>query len=91
MLGRQHWDKPAVEVILDEGVNGGGRRHFVRAVVTRSADGQYHASATGAQGSGILTSMVRANALVVIPEDSAQVKAGQKLRALMLDWPEEVF
>ena len=37
---------------------------------------------TGPQGSGILTSMSRANALLVVPEDRPVVEAGETLHAL---------
>jgi molybdopterin molybdotransferase len=37
---------------------------------------------TGPQGSGILTSMSRANALLVVPEDRPTVEAGESLHAL---------
>jgi molybdopterin molybdotransferase len=39
---------------------------------------------TGPQGSGILTSMSRANALLVVPEDRPRVEAGERLNALPL-------
>jgi len=40
---------------------------------------------TGAQGSGILKSMVKANGLMVIPEDREIVKAGEKVKVQLLD------
>src|SRR6185312_4553656 len=42
------------------------------------------ASLTGPQGSGVLTSMARANALLIVPEDRARVEAGETLHALLL-------
>jgi len=60
-------------------------RHFLRAVVTAEADGTLSARLTGPQGSGILTSMVRANALVIVPEDRPTIAAGEPLRAMLLD------
>jgi len=57
--------------------------HFLRAVVTWENDGAW-ARLTGPQGSGLLTSMARANALLVVPPDRAVVKAGECLRALPL-------
>jgi hypothetical protein len=35
--------------------------------------------------------MSRANALLIIPESASRVEPGDMLKALMLDWPEEVF
>jgi molybdopterin molybdotransferase len=40
---------------------------------------------TGPQGSGILTSMVKANALLVIPEGQHETPAGSTAIALLLD------
>ena len=45
---------------------------------------------TGPQGSGILTSMARANALLIVPEDRPTVAAGETLPALLLDDPSHV-
>jgi molybdopterin molybdotransferase len=59
--------------------------HFMRAVVTPDADGAPPtAQLTGPQGSGLLTSMERATALVVVPEDRMRVDAGDLLRAILL-------
>ncbi|MBI4215997.1 MAG: molybdopterin molybdotransferase MoeA [Chloroflexi bacterium] len=86
MMGRQDLAKPTVQAVLEEDIQDrSGRRHFVRAWVTRR-DGRYYARTTGPQGSGILTSMARANGLVVIPEEQAEVKAGSLVPVQMLDW-----
>lgn len=90
MMGKTGFAKPAVAAIMEDTVrNNEGRRIYDRAVVTRR-DGQYYARLTGPQGSGILTSMSRANGLVVIPEDIKQVKKGEVVQVIMLDWNEEV-
>lgn len=57
--------------------------HFLRAIVAWEADGPW-ATLTGPQGSGLLTSMGRANALLIVPPDRAVVPAGETLRALLL-------
>jgi molybdopterin molybdotransferase len=59
----------------------------VRVIVTRQEDG-YHARTTGEQGSGVLTSMAKANGLAVVPEGTTHVKAGSVVPVQMLDWPE---
>jgi molybdopterin molybdotransferase len=89
MEGKTRLAKPAVEAILEEDVTSSGRRHFVRAIVEKR-DGQYYARTTGEQGSGVLTSMVKANGLVIIPEGIELVKAGERVTVQMLDWPESV-
>jgi len=89
MLGRKVLAKPTIQAIIDDGIaNTDGRRIFARVTVTK-AGGSYHASLTGPQGSGILTSLARANGLAVIPESSKGVKAGDTVEVQMLDWGEE--
>ncbi|HEX7939958.1 MAG TPA: gephyrin-like molybdotransferase Glp [Gemmatimonadaceae bacterium] len=71
-------------VMLTEAVSGGGGlTHFVRAVVTRR-DAELTARLTGPQGSGLLTSMARADALLIVPADRDRVEAGETLQALLL-------
>src|SRR5205814_69776 len=66
-------------------------RHFLRAVVRpEGTGGTLVARLTGPQGSGILTSMARANALLIVPEDRAEVSTGDTLAALLLDDPQHV-
>jgi len=90
MMGKKNFTKPAVEAIMEDSVkNTGGRRIYDRAIVEKR-DGQYYARLTGPQGSGILTSMNRANGLVIIPEDKKEVNKGEAVQAIMLDWNEEV-
>lgn len=55
-----------------------GRMEFMRAAV-EWRDGHYHAILTGPQGSGILTSMVRADGFVILPEEAARVLPGDKV------------
>jgi molybdopterin molybdotransferase len=89
MMGRETLAKPIIRAIIENDVaDNDGRRLFARVVVTKRG-GQYYASVTGPQGSGILTSMVKANGLAVIPESSKGVKAGDMVDVQMLDWGEE--
>jgi len=90
MMGKKHFAKPAVEATLEEPIaNTDGRRVFVRTIVEKRG-GKFYARLTGPQGSGILTSMSLANGLVIVPEDKAEVKAGEVVNVMMLDWNEEV-
>jgi molybdopterin molybdotransferase len=87
MAGRRHPFRRSVPVRTAEPITLGPRlEHFLRAVVT-PGDGLPSARLTGSQGSGILTSMVRANALLIVPEDRPSVPAGSELRAILLDDP----
>ena len=83
MLGHSRLFRRPIDVVLDEPVAIGARlTHFLRAIITPEADGRMHARLTGPQGSGILTSMSRANALLVVPEDRPRCEPGEILHAL---------
>jgi ETFB lysine methyltransferase len=56
--------------------------HFVRVTLHEREDGQLGARLTGPQGSGLLTSMARADALLVIADDAELTPAGSVRRAL---------
>ena len=59
------------------------RRHFLRGVLTRE-DGVFKVRTTGAQGSGILTSMVKANCLIDIPVEVERVNPGDLVTVQLL-------
>lgn len=84
MLGHALLFRRPVPVRLTEAVTiAAPLLHFLRAVVTVTDDG-YSASLTGPQGSGLLSSMARANALLVIPPERARIEAGQVVSAILL-------
>jgi len=75
-----------IKAVLENSIkNKDGRRIFLRVIVSKRA-GQYYARLTGEQGSGILTSMVKANALAIVPETISEVKQGSAVDVIMLDW-----
>jgi molybdopterin molybdotransferase len=53
-----------------------GRREFKRGVLAYR-DGDWEVRTTGPQGSGILSSMVTGNCLIVLEEDRGDVAAGE--------------
>jgi molybdopterin molybdotransferase len=78
----------AIEVTLSEPVTLRPRlQHFLRAIVSDDGDGMPEVRLTGPQGSGILTSMIKANALLIIPEGQHETPAGSVAVALRLDDP----
>jgi molybdopterin molybdotransferase len=87
MLGHRDLAKPAVRAIVDDPLTNSGRRGFVRVIVSQR-EGVYHARTTGEQGSGVLTSMTKANGLAVVPEGTYLVEVGSEVDVQMLDWPE---
>jgi len=68
---------------LDDITLGAPLTHFFRGIVEWRADGAV-AHLTGPQGSGLLTSMARANALLIVPPERQVVHAGETLRAILL-------
>jgi len=86
MQGHAGLFRRTVTVTVEEEVKIAAKlTHFLRAIVRRTADGTLVARLTGQQSSGMLTSMVKANALLIVPETSPKVAPGSQLHALMLD------
>lgn len=86
MQGHTALFRRTVTVTLEEEVKIGAKlTHFLRAIVTRSQDGTLVGRLTGGQSSGALTSMVKANALLIVPENAPKVAKGKQLNALMLN------
>jgi molybdopterin molybdotransferase len=85
MLGHERLFRRPVTVTLEEPISTGARlTHFLRATVRPGDNGQLLARLTGPQGSGILTSMSRAEALLIVPEDRARVEVGENIHAFLL-------
>ncbi|MBC5766577.1 molybdopterin molybdotransferase MoeA [Ramlibacter albus] len=62
-----------------------GRTEYQRGVVTRNADGSLSVKTTGNQGSGVLSSMVQANGLIVLHHTQGNVAAGDEVDVMMFD------
>jgi molybdopterin molybdotransferase len=91
MMGHALLYRPVRTAILDERYAKGadaGRTHFVR-VRLQERDGVLHATLTGPQGSGILTSMALAVGIAVLPEKTPVVEAGQIVHVQLTDSPED--
>lgn len=61
-----------------------GKVHFLRVHVTLQ-DGRYLASTSGDQNTGILKTMLRCNALAILPAEGAEFKAGTEVDLHILD------
>ncbi len=59
-----------------------GRAEFQRGILTAGDDGQAMVESTGAQGSGILSSMSRANCFIFLPDEDDQIAAGSEVTVL---------
>lgn len=91
MLGQPCLFRPTVEAVLAEAYRKGERdrrTHWLR-VQARAEAGGWVATSTGPQGSGILSSMTRANAIAVIPESAGDLKAGATVSLHLTDLPED--
>jgi len=71
-------------VRVDHILQSDGRESYLRAQV-RWEEGEYRARLTGSQDSGVLSSLVAANALLVVPAGVETVKAGEILEAILFE------
>ena len=62
-----------------------GRTEYQRGVVSTNAAGQLQVSITGNQGSGVLSSMVQANGLIVLGHSQGNVAVGDEVDVMMFD------
>ncbi len=75
---------PRATAILDEPyAKPPGRAHLVRCKLELRDDG-WHAHSTGEQSSHVLTSMLGADALAIIPTESGDVAAGERVEIELL-------
>ncbi len=90
LSGHSQLDRPQVMAETTHNLQSDGRESYVRAKISRQGD-RYVATPTGGQGSHMITSLVNANGLLIVPEGVRQVNAGHQLAALMIDWNSAVF
>ncbi|MEW6562691.1 MAG: gephyrin-like molybdotransferase Glp [Pseudomonadota bacterium] len=62
-----------------------GRTEFQRGILTREASGQWTVRTTGAQGSGILSSMSKANCFIVLPAEAGNIASGVNVEVQPFD------
>ena len=85
MMGHRRVLKPFVTAVLAEEVRKkAGRLHFLRVRVEKE-EGRYIARTSGGQDTGILRTLVRANALAFLPPDIAIFPAGSEVQVHLLD------
>lgn len=77
LMGRRELEPRCFEAIAIAAIGKKpGRREFKRGVLTWNGL-RWEVSTTGPQGSGILTSMVVGNCLIILPEERGSVEPGQ--------------
>jgi molybdopterin molybdotransferase len=85
MAGHAQIYRPIEQAMLTHDVRHNPERNeFQRVMLTRRADGGLLASATGAQGSGRLLSMVGANGLIKLPYGQGDFAAGATVETMLL-------
>ena len=62
-----------------------GRTEYQRGVVSAAPDGALEVRTTGNQGSGVLSSMVQAQGLIVLPHAQGNVAAGEMVDVVLFD------
>ncbi len=62
-----------------------GRTEYQRGIVSTAPDGSLQVATTGNQGSGVLSSMVRANGLIVLHHAQGNVALGDDVSVMMFD------
>lgn len=88
MQGRSALFKPVVTATFEGRLRDrADRRQYVRVRVEQQG-AQFIARLTGEQGSGVLSSMLHADGLLIVPEGMTEVEPGARLQVLMLHWPE---
>jgi molybdopterin molybdotransferase len=76
--------RPVVQAVFQEKFSKrNDRRHFLRGILQRE-NGQLTVRTTGDQGSGILTSMVKANGLIDVPQDVERLNPGDLVNVQVL-------
>jgi molybdopterin molybdotransferase len=61
-----------------------GRTEYQRGIVSRNAQGELQVMTTGNQGSGVLSSMVQANGLIVLSHQQGTAQLGDWVNVLVL-------
>ncbi len=84
MMGREDVHRPFIEVYFDENLeNKSGRMHAMRVTLKRTERG-WRAESVGAQGSGLVSSLTKADALALIGPESEGMRAGEPVEAIVL-------
>lgn len=65
-----------------------GKVHLIRVRARRDGD-RVVVSPSGPQGSGILSSMLRSNALALVPADATELKSGDEVLVHLIEEPED--
>ena len=83
------WQAPALPLLKAKSTEAlrkkPGRTEYQRGIVSTNPSGQLQVSITGNQGSGVLSSMVQANGLIVLSHAQGNVAVGDEVDVMMFD------
>jgi molybdopterin molybdotransferase len=86
MMGGSEPQPPLLRARSSEAIRKkAGRTEYQRGLVTSAPDGSLQVRTTGNQGSGVLSSMVQANGLIVLHHAQGNVAAGDEVDVMMFD------
>jgi molybdopterin molybdotransferase len=84
MMGSTETQPPLLKARSAEAIRKkAGRTEYQRGIVWTDADGSLRVRTTGNQGSGVLSSMVQANGLIVLHHGQGNVAAGDEVDVMM--------
>lgn len=85
LMGQRDTDLPMLPALAQESMaKRPGRTDVLRGVV-ELRDSEWRVRTTGAQGSGMLSSMSQANCLIVLEHERDEVKAGERVDVLLFE------
>jgi molybdopterin molybdotransferase len=83
------WQAPALPLLKAKSTEAlrkkPGRTEYQRGIVSTNSQGELQVSITGNQGSGVLSSMVQANGLIVLGHAQGNVAVGDAVDVMMFD------
>ena len=86
MMGSNHSTPPLLRATSTEAMRKKpGRTEYQRGTITTAADGTLQVRTTGNQGSGVLSSMVQANGLIVLHHGQGNVAVGDAVDVMVFD------
>lgn len=84
LAGREFVDPMRLRAVIDHSISKtDGKRHFIRGVLRRTKNA-VHVTTTGTQSSGAVSSLAKANCLIVIPEKTVHVRRGETVEIELL-------
>ena len=87
LAGRTRLGKLEIDAELLEPLQSDGRESYLRVIVERRGAG-YVARTSGNQGSAVMSALVRANGLLILPEGVTQAQPGERFAVWLLEGAE---